>query len=326
MTLPSRTPRIDSRREIGEKEVLLGFLLGSAVLAVALNIADGTLERRTREDMLKASALAGAALSRRAADSRRVPHAATAPSAHGTPVAARYKLPESAQPGFSGTPPSFAPDARHQFSEPERHAYFSLIAALDIQGKPEELAHIFMGTIRQESSFNPRAMHPVSGAKGLSQLMDDAGATYGLSRSDFFDPVRNLQAFVEYFYANTRRFTAFPGVDSAGKRMTITRDEAIKYSLIAHNLGPTALEALLRAGYGETKADGFIRLIKERIAENKPVRYRNRYRGQDELVTVAKMVEVVGFYDKIMHYSGMYRNMIAKIDDVPGTQEVAFTR
>ena len=43
-------------------------------------------------------------------------------------------------------------------------------------------------------------------------------------------------------------------------------------------------------------------------------------------MTVAKMIEVVGFYDKILHYSGMYRDMIAKIDDVPGAQEVALTR
>jgi hypothetical protein len=281
-----------SHREIGEKTVLLLFFAGSAILAGLLSAADGYLERKTSEDGLRTSASALAARPRRKAAA------------------------ESREPGP-------APHAHYRLSAAERRAYFSLVAALDIQGKPEELAPMFMGTIRQESSFNPRAEHPVSGAKGLSQLMDGTGAAYGLSRADLFEPVPNLQAFVEYFYDNVERFTNASGIDSTGKRATITRDEAIKYSLIAHNLGPTALEALLGRGFGEQRADGFVRLLEQRIRGNAPVTYHNRYSGRDDVVTVSKMVEVVGFYHRIMAYSRIYRDVLSADEDGAPAQQVA---
>jgi len=291
-------------RQIGEKEVLKLFALGSAVLLALSQGAERYEERRAAADCLRASASAVATFSRRTFETRSAEAVAVPQSEHSPAAAA----------------------AGYRLSDAERGAYFSLIAALDIQGRPAEFAHIFMGTIRQESSFNPRAMHPVSGAKGLSQLMAATGAAYGLSRAEFFEPVPNLQAFVEYFYSNFERFTNFTGVDSTGKRAIVTRDQAIKYSLIAHNLGPSALEGLMARGFCEEKADRFIRLLEKRIATNEPLRYHNRYNGGTEQVTVSKMIEVVDFYDRIMAFSGWYRTVLARDDDPPVGGQVASSR
>lgn len=312
------------KRQIAEKEVVALFAMGSAVLLAASLCAEWCVERRAAEAYRRASASAVAVISRRTYETRNTA-AVSAIKREPSPTA-RAAAPGSAGLVRSSAQALAASSVDYRLSDAERKGYFSLIAALDIQGKPEEFAHIFMGTIRQESSFNPRAKHPVSGARGLSQLMADTGAAYGLSRSEFFEPVPNLQAFVKYFYANVKRFTNFSGIDSAGKRATITRNEAINYSLIAHNLGPSALEALMDGGYCEEKADTFIRLLKKRIAKNEPQRYRNKYSNSDEMVTVSKMIEVVDFYGRIMAYSGLYRTVLSRDDDPSAGRWIASNR
>lgn len=297
-------------RGVGEKEVVLIFLLGSVVLLGAFSAAERSLERQAGGERDGVNLGLAAALARRAA--RAVEESRTLPASGVEPARVTVGSRSAAVAPVAAV--RVGDPAGYHLSDPERAAYFSLVAALDIQGRPGELSHLFMGTIRQESSFNPRAKHPVSGARGLTQFMAATGAAYGLTPSEVFEPVSNLQAFVEYFYDNVERFTHFSGVDSSGKRARIARKEAIKYSLIAHNLGPTALAALMEGGFCEAEADRFIRLLEERISTRQPLKYHNKYAGRDEMITVSKMVELVGFYGRIMSYAGFYSAVFSRGD------------
>jgi soluble lytic murein transglycosylase-like protein len=51
--------------------------------------------------------------------------------------------------------------------------------------------------IRVESDFNPREVSP-KGACGLMQVMPETAARYGATRSDLFDPVRNIAVGTTY--------------------------------------------------------------------------------------------------------------------------------
>jgi soluble lytic murein transglycosylase-like protein len=64
-------------------------------------------------------------------------------------------------------------------------------------------ADVFVALIRQESSFNPRAVSP-KGAQGLGQLMPGTARLLGVK--DAFDPVENLNGAARYFTAQLARF------------------------------------------------------------------------------------------------------------------------
>jgi soluble lytic murein transglycosylase-like protein len=62
---------------------------------------------------------------------------------------------------------------------------------------------VFVALIRQESSFNPRAVSP-KGAQGLGQLMPGTARLLGVN--DPFDPMENLNGAARYFTAQLARF------------------------------------------------------------------------------------------------------------------------
>jgi soluble lytic murein transglycosylase-like protein len=64
-------------------------------------------------------------------------------------------------------------------------------------------ADVFVALIRQESSFNPRAVSP-KGAQGLGQLMPGTARLLGVN--DPFDPMENLNGAARYFTAQLARF------------------------------------------------------------------------------------------------------------------------
>ncbi|WP_320734073.1 transglycosylase SLT domain-containing protein [Enterobacter kobei] len=58
----------------------------------------------------------------------------------------------------------------------------------------------------KESSWNPKALNPSSGAAGLFQFITDTGNRYGLSAQERYDPDKSATAAARYFQDNLKRY------------------------------------------------------------------------------------------------------------------------
>jgi soluble lytic murein transglycosylase-like protein len=80
--------------------------------------------------------------------------------------------------------------------------YETLIAQAAAQYDiPYELLY---SQVAAESSFNPAAVNPISGAQGLMQLMPATAAWLGVT--DAFDPIQNINAGARYLRMQFDRF------------------------------------------------------------------------------------------------------------------------
>ncbi|HFQ7450157.1 TPA: lytic transglycosylase domain-containing protein [Acinetobacter baumannii] len=94
------------------------------------------------------------------------------------------------------------------------------------QGVPENILYAVM---RQESSYNPRAVSPV-GAQGLMQLMPATAAELGLKGEDVWDPYKNVTAGAKYL------------------KQMYTKFGSLAKGLAAYNAGPGRLQKALEKG------------------------------------------------------------------------------
>ncbi len=119
--------------------------------------------------------------------------------------------------------------------------------------------------VRQESSFNPKAVSPC-GARGLLQLMPATGEEMGYPFEELWDPQKNLCAGIKYLREQYRHFMEIP--DHA---------ERLKFSLAAYNGGRGYINAALRLGY--------------EFEHNEPMRYKSLKPGhwQEWLYTKEKL-------------------------------------
>lgn len=101
----------------------------------------------------------------------------------------------------------------------------------------------YVKKIKQESSFNPKAISP-KGARGLAQFMPATGKGYGLKTPmDFHDPFKSLEAGAKHTKDLEKQF-GDP-----------------KLALIAYNAGPGAVERYKRTGKMPAETRDYIKKI-----------------------------------------------------------------
>lgn len=85
--------------------------------------------------------------------------------------------------------------------------------------------HLIAAQCYQESSFDPQA-RSWAGACGLMQLMPSTAARFGLSKSEIFDPEKNVQTACRLMGVLMHEFSDVPN-----------RDERISFALASYNAG-----------------------------------------------------------------------------------------
>jgi soluble lytic murein transglycosylase-like protein len=113
-------------------------------------------------------------------------------------------------------PPVVQPDKTATFSS----KYGNIVAEASEKYKVDP--HLLHAVIKQESSFNPKAISP-KGAKGLMQLLESTAKSLGVQ--NIFDPRENILAGAKYLRQLLNRF-----------------DGDIKLALAAYNAGAKAVE------------------------------------------------------------------------------------
>jgi soluble lytic murein transglycosylase-like protein len=121
-------------------------------------------------------------------------------------------------------------------SEKENKAYNLVMKVVEQYHLPIDFAATIMAMIWRESAFRPGIVAKGSGAVGYMQLLPKTAGQYGFSREDLFDPVNNIEAGTRYLLENMNRF----------KRYAKSQDELLGYAFIAYNMGPSALECMLK--------------------------------------------------------------------------------
>lgn len=119
--------------------------------------------------------------------------------------------------------------------------------------------------VRQESSFNPRAVSPC-GARGLLQIMPGTGEEMGYSKDELWDPEKNLCAGIKYLRDQYRHLSEISD-----------HNERLKFALAAYNGGRGYVNLSLRLGY--------------EFEHNEPMRYKKLKAGkwQEWLYTKEKL-------------------------------------
>jgi soluble lytic murein transglycosylase-like protein len=127
-------------------------------------------------------------------------------------------------------------DISDTLSAKEKKAYDIVVKVVDKYNLPCDYVPIVMSVIWKESSFRPGVVARGSGAIGYMQLKPSTAKPYGFSREDLFDPEKNIEAGTRYLVDNIKRFSKY----------TNNPEDALGLGLIAYNMGPSALDCLLK--------------------------------------------------------------------------------
>ncbi len=111
--------------------------------------------------------------------------------------------------------------------------YDSLIQKVTADIWPGIDWHLISCQVKQESSFNPRAVSSC-GAIGLMQLLPVTAQELGFTKDELYSPERNLRAGIIYLY---RQYYRFPEISNTVER--------IKFALASYNGGRGYINAAL---------------------------------------------------------------------------------
>lgn len=135
------------------------------------------------------------------------------------------------------TTPNKVPD-----SPAERADYYRTLAREIAQREEHPDPALFVSMIQQESAFDPSAVS-TTGARGLGQLTSAARNELErlklmpkMSKAEYDDPVKNLQAAARY---HKHLYSVFEDLPSDARRVA---------ALMAYNGGPTAVREFVESG------------------------------------------------------------------------------
>lgn len=198
-------------------------------------------------------------------------------------------------------------EALSPFTGNERQAYVLLERLLG-EGPAPQSPPVLMSLIAQESGFDPDAVSR-TGAKGYFQVKDQTAREYGFDPERLYDPETNMTIGLMHLNDIEKRLEG--GVDGQGERVTFSLEERAEYALLAHNLGPTALTALLESGWARENAEDFVDALRGAKQQGIKVTYWNRFKEKEEEVTPEKIDEIEQFYVGVMSGISEYGEKIS---------------
>lgn len=185
-------------------------------------------------------------------------------------------------------------------SEKENKAYNLVMKVIEQYNLPKRFADTLMAVIWKESSFRPGIVAKGSGAVGYMQVVPRTAGDLGYSRDDLFIPQKNIEAGTKYLLENLKRF----------KKYARNNDELLGYTLVAYNMGPYALECMLKKSH-RISLKGVLYKLKHYkgtavcVDKEKNMRFKLTPRRRKDAVEYHQRVkDMKGYYTRMLAYSG----------------------
>jgi len=185
-------------------------------------------------------------------------------------------------------------------TEKENKAYNLVMKVVEQYQLPKDFANTLMAVIWKESSFRPGIVAKGSGAVGYMQVVPTTAGGLGYSRDDLFDPVKNIEAGTKYLLENLNRF----------KKYARNNKELLGYTLVAYNMGPYALECMLKKSHRISLNDVLYKLKHYKgttvcVDREKNLRFKLSPRRKKDAVNYHRLVqEMKSYYTRKLAYSG----------------------